>query len=134
MKKGQEQGNLKETFEYRGPDPFADAYLLFAGVALAVNYGLKNPEEASKIAEDLHIEGISGKRKRFKVLPKSCSESARSLRKDRRFYEANGVFPKKLIDKTIDKLKAYRDKDLWKNLVDKPKKIEKMLRQYLHYG
>jgi hypothetical protein len=31
-------------------------------------------------------------------------------------------------------LKAYKDKDLWKNLSDKPGKIENVLRQYLHYG
>jgi glutamine synthetase len=132
MKK--DQGNLKETFEYRGPDPFANAYLLFAGAALAVNYGLENPEEVLKMAENLHIEGSGGKSKRLKVLPRSCNEAAENLRKDRRFYEANGVFPKKLIDKTINKLKAYRDKDLWKNLADKPKKVEMVMRQYLHYG
>jgi glutamine synthetase len=134
VKKGEEKGNIRETFEYRAPDPLANAYLLFAGIALAVNYGLENSEEALKMAEDLHIEGTGGRRKRLKILPRSCSESAKNLRKDRRFYEANGVFPKKLIDKTIDKLKAYRDKDLWKNLADKPEKIENMLKQYLHYG
>jgi len=134
VKKGEEKGNLRETFEYRAPDPLANAYLLFAGIALAVNYGLENSEEALKMAEDLHIEGTGAKRKRLKILPRSCSESAKNLRKDRRFYEANGVFTKKLIDKTIDKLKAYRDKDLWKNLADKPEKVESVLKQYLHYG
>jgi glutamine synthetase len=134
IRKDEEKGNLKETFEYRGPDPLANAYLLFAGIALAVNYGLENSEEALKMAEDLHIEETGGKKKRLKILPQSCSESAKNLRKDRRFYEANGVFPKKLIDKTIDKLKAYKDKDLWKNLADKPEKIENVLKQYLQYG
>ena len=134
IKKGGGVYNLRETFEYRGPDPFADAYLLFAGIVVAVNYGLENPGEALKIAENLYIEGGRVKRKRFKVLPHSCSDSAKKLRKDRRFYEANGVFPKKLIDKTIEKLKAYKDKDLWKNMTDKPEKIEKVLKQYLHYG
>jgi len=134
IKKGEEKGNLKETFEYRAPDPFANAYLLFAGIAVAVNYGLENSEEALKMAGDLHIEGTGGRRKRLKVLPRSCSEAAKRLRRDRRFYEANGVFPKKLIDKTIDKLRAFKDKDLWKNLAEKPEKIEKLLGQYLHYG
>jgi glutamine synthetase len=128
-----EKGSLKETFEYRAPDPLANAYLLFGGIALAANYGLENPKEALKIAEDLHIKG-RGKKKRLKILPRSCDESARNLERDRRFYEAKGVFPKKLIDKTIETLRAYKDKDLWKNLADKPEKIDKMLRQYLHYG
>jgi len=133
-KKGLEKGNCRETFEYRGPDPLANAHLLSAGLAVAVNYGLENSEEALKIAEELHIERTTGKRRRFKVLPQSCSESAKKLRKDRRFYEANGVFPKKLVDATIEHLKAFRDKDLWKNLSDKPEKIEKTLKQYLHCG
>ena len=133
-KKGEEKGNVRETFEYRAPDPLANAYLLFAGIALAVNYGLENSEEALKMAEDLHIEEGGGRRKRLRILPRSCSESAKNLGKDRRFYEANGVFPKKLIDKTIEKLRVYRDKDLWKNLADKPEKVESVLKQYLHCG
>jgi glutamine synthetase len=108
--------------------------LLFAGLALAANYGLENSGEALKVAEDLHVEGVGGERKRFGVLPQSCMESARNLGKDRRFYEADGVFPRKLVDKTIDKLNAYEDRDLWKNLVDKPEKVESVLKQYLHYG
>jgi len=108
--------------------------LLFAGIALAVNYGLENSEEALKMAEDLHIEEAGGRRKRLRILPRSCSESAKNLGKHRRFYEANGVFPKKLIDKTIEKLRVYRDKDLWKNLADKPEKVESVLKQYLHCG
>jgi glutamine synthetase len=101
---------------------------------LAANYGLENSGEALKVAEDLHVEGSGGERKRLGVLPQSCMESARNLGKERRFYEANGVFPRKLVDKTIDKLNAYGDRDLWKNLVDKPEKVESVLRQYLHYG
>jgi glutamine synthetase len=134
VKKGEEKGNIRETFEYRAPDPLANAHLLFAGITLAINHGLENPEEALKIAEDLHIEETGGRRKRLRILPRSCSESAKNLRKYRRFYEANSVFPKKLIDKTIDKLRAYKDKDLWKNLADKPEKIETTLKQYLDYG
>ena len=126
--------SLRKTFEYRAPDPLANAYLLLAGIALAVNHGLENPEEALKIAENLRIEGSGDERKRLKALPRSCSESAERLRRDRRFYEADSVFPKKLIDSAIDRLKAYKDEGLWKNLADKPDKIEKVLRRYLHYG
>jgi glutamine synthetase len=127
------KGNLKETFEYRAPDPLANAYLLFAAIVQAVNYALENPKETSKIAEDLHVDGRE-KSKRLEILPCSCDEAARNLGRNRRFYEAKGVFPRKLIDKTIETLRAYKDKDLWKNLADKPEKIDKMLKQYLHYG
>ncbi|MGC9345846.1 MAG: glutamine synthetase, partial [Candidatus Bathyarchaeales archaeon] len=82
----------------------------------------------------MRIEGNVAERKTLKVLPLSCSESAENLEKDRRFYEADGVFPKKLIDKTIEKLKSYKDKNLWEKLADKPDEIEDVLRQYLYYG
>jgi glutamine synthetase len=100
---------------------------------VAANYGLDNSEEALKMAEGLHVETAEGKRRRSRTLPRSCSESARNLRKDRRFYEANGVFPRRLLDKTAAKLRAYRDRDLWKSLADKPDKIEKLLGQFLYY-
>ena len=128
-----ERNTCIETIEYRSPDPFSNVHLLFAGIALAIKYGLENSEETLKIAELTRIEEGT-KKKRLKSLPKSCYESANNLRKDRRLYEINGTFPKRLIDKTIEKLKAYKDKDLWKNLTEKPEKIEKMLEQYLHYG
>jgi len=99
-KTGQKKDNCRETFEYRAPDAFANAYLLFAGIAITVNYGLRNSEETLKIAENLRIEETGGKkRKRLKVLPLSCSESAENLNKDRKFYEADDVFPEKVIDK-----------------------------------
>jgi glutamine synthetase len=132
--KSKMKDSLRETFEYRAPDPLADAYLLLAGMVLAVNYGLENPEEALTIAENLQIEGNQGEKKKFRALPRSCGESAEMLRRDRRFYEADDIFPKKLIDSTINRLRTYKDEDLWKNLADKPNKIEKVLRRYLHYG
>jgi glutamine synthetase len=67
-------------------------------------------------------------------LPCSCSEAADRLRRDRRLYEADEVFPRRLIDKTVEKLKAYRDMDLWKRLMEKPDEVEKLIEQYLHYG
>jgi glutamine synthetase len=128
-----ETKNARETIEYRAPDPLANAHLLLAGLTLAINYGLENPEEALKIAEKLYMEGEK-RGKRLRTLPKSCYESARNLRKDRKLYEANSVFPKRLIDKTIEKLKAYKDKDVWKDIADKTEKIEKIIQQYIHYG
>jgi len=133
-RKSKESDHCRETFEYRAPDAFSNAHLLFAGIAVAVNYGLRNSDEALEIAENLHAEETSGERRRLKVLPRSCNESAKNLRKDRKLYEEDDVFPKRVIDKTIEKLKAYKDKDLWKTLSDKPEKMENMLKQYLHCG
>jgi glutamine synthetase len=122
-----------ETFEYRAPDALANPYLLLAGITTAVNWGLSNPGEALKTTKNLYVKSGEEKR-RLKTLPLSCSESADNLEKDRQLYEADGVFPPRLIDKTIEPLKSYEDRNLLQGLTGKPKEIEKALKQYRHYG
>lgn len=129
-----EMDSCKRTFEFRGPDATANPHLLFAAIAVAVEHGLKNPEKSLKIAEDLHVNGTAKKHRRHRLLPKSCSESAKHLKKNRRYYEADGVFPKRVIDGIISRLESYRDRDLWKKLADKPKKIEELIQEYMHCG
>ena len=134
-KKEEEKGSgCRETFEYRAPDAFANPHLLLAGIAVAVGYGLANPSESSKIAENLHVEAGKIEQRKLEALPHSCHEAAENLERDRRFYEAGGVFPKRLVDKTVEKLKAYRDKDLWKSLGNKPEEVGKLVKQFLHHG
>ena len=134
------RGNIREiegcrqTFEYRAPDSSANTRLLFAGIAVAVEYGLKNPKEATKTAEELSIKNLAKKAKEYKLLPQSCDEAAKNLERDRDYYEANGVFPKKVIDGIISKLESYKDKGLWKKLADKPEEIHEMLWEYSHSG
>ena len=127
-------GSYVRTFEFRAPDPSANTYLLLAGIALAVEYGLKNPKKAMKIAEDLNAEKMVKRDRKYKVLPLSCSESAKNLKRDRSYYEADGVFPKRVIDGIIGKLESFKDGDLQKKLVNNPEKIEELLLQYLNCG
>ncbi len=124
----------RETFEYRAPDAFANAYLLFAGLALAAGNGLENPKESLRLAEDLHVESGETMADKLDLLPRSCFETAENLRRDRSYYEANGVFPHKLIDETIRKLKAFEDENMWRDLNGKPERIESSIAEYLHYG
>jgi glutamine synthetase len=126
--------NCRKTFEYRAPDAFANAYLLLAGLTVAADYGLKNSKDSLKLAEDLHVDAAESKNKDLKVLSRSCSESAENLEKDRHYYEANGVFPKKLIDDDVKKLRAFGDKYMWKELSSKPERIEKTIAEYIHYS
>jgi len=134
FKKTEEEiDNSKRTFEFRAPDPSANAYLLFAGIAVAVEYGLRNPEETLRIAEELHLEKTVKENKRPRLLPQSCSESAACLGKDRKYYEAEGVFPKAVIDNTIKKLESYKDKVLFQRLRSEPQKMEELMQKYLHY-
>jgi glutamine synthetase len=86
-----------------------------------------------KIAKDLHVKD-SAEKKRLMTLPLSCSESADNLSKDRQMYESDGVFSTRLVDKTVESLKSYKDRNLWRKLADKPDETERMLKLYRHYG
>jgi len=130
----QKNENCRRTFEYRAPDAFANTYLILAALTAAAIYGVQNSKAALKIAQDSHADANNTCQKGFKALPCSCGESADNLEADRRFYEANDIFPRRLVDKTIEKLKAYDDRELWKDLEGKPNEVDAILRQYLHYG
>ena len=118
----------------RAPDDVANTYLILAALKVAADYGLQNPREALKVAEDSSEDAHGNSQKRFKALSCSCDEAAANLEVDRRFYEADDVFPTILVDKMIEKLKAYDDRELWKELDGKPHEVDAILRQYLHYG
>jgi glutamine synthetase len=124
----------QETFEYRAPDAFANPYLLFAGLSLAANWGLVNSKESTKIAEDLHARSMPEEEQKFRTLPRSCNESALCLTKDRSLYETDGVFPEKLVNRIVNNLKNYKDRNMWRNVAEKPEELQKILTQYLHYG
>jgi glutamine synthetase len=130
----QKNDDCRRTFEYRAPDAFANTYLILAALAISADYGVRNPKDALKVAQDSSADANSSCQKGFKALPCSCNESADNLEADRRFYEADDVFPTKLVDKTIEKLKAYDDRELWKELDGKPHEVDAILKQYLHYG
>jgi glutamine synthetase len=134
FKKTSHSKDCRRTFEYRAPDAFANAYMLLAGLAIAAEYGLHNSEEMISIAEDLHVDSVVERSHKLQNLPRSCVESAANLRKQRHFYEANGIFPRKLIDSVISRLETYDDKNLEKTLSSKPEMLETLVTQYLHYG
>jgi glutamine synthetase len=135
FKKSREKGEyVHQTFEYRAPDAFANPCLLFSGLAVAADWGMKNMKQSLKIAEDLHALSTGKEEKKLQILPRSCSEAAQNLAKDRKFYEANGVFPKKLIDNSIQRLSDFKDRELLTHKLEKPEELQQMLAKYLHYG
>jgi glutamine synthetase len=133
-KRSEKTEGYQETFEYRAPDAFANAHLLLAGLTLAANYGLDNAKESVRLAENLRAKDVREEEGRFKTLPRSCSEAADNLMRDRKIYEADGVFPPRLLETTIQKLNSYDDRDLWNELSNKPEESRNMLARYLHYG
>jgi glutamine synthetase len=130
----EEVSATQRTFEFRAPDASANAHLLFAGIAIAIEYGFSNSEKALRIAEELHIELGKEEKEGLNRLPQSCAESATNLENDREYYETDGVFSKEVIDGTIRKLRSYKDKALSQRLRNEPRETQDLMHKYLHYG
>jgi len=129
----------KQTFEFRVPDCSADPYLLVAGFIISSLEGLKNPislETAEKLYVDVNIfkPEFKDKLATLKQLPASCFESAEALDAKRASFEANGVFPKGMIDSRIKHLKEFNDKGLSEKLFGKNDEIAKLVQQFIHIG
>ncbi|UCG36616.1 MAG: glutamine synthetase [Candidatus Bathyarchaeota archaeon] len=120
------------TFEYRAPDLSTNSHLLLAGITVAVKYGLENSEKAIDIADSLNCDTVNDED--YKVLPLSCVEAAECLQSDRGLYEAEGVFPKSVVDSMIKKLRSYKDEDLQLRLRQNADEAEDLLIRYWHYG
>jgi glutamine synthetase len=128
-----ERDPCKRTIEFRAPDPSANIFLLLAAIAVAANYGLRNSEEAIKIAEELSAD-VHGRDGDYPPLPLSCAEAADKLEKDKTYYEDAEVFPATVINVTIRELRSHDDKGLWRRLSNKPDEVEAVLQRYLDYG
>lgn len=126
----------QQTVELRTPDGSAMVHFLFAGIALAVAWGLNNAE-ALQIAKQLYL----GQNKpsdrtpevEFPLLPESCSASARILQNERSHFQREGVFPPQVIDYVVRLLNDEQDQDLPKKLneLSAEEQQQKML-QILH--
>jgi len=127
-----------QSVEFRAPDGSANIHNLLAGLIIASLHGLKM-EDGEKLAESLYVDlDISEKLnkpgfEKYTHLPGSCWESAEALEKKRSFFEKDGIFPKGTIDKVINRLKSYDDKDLSERLFKKDEEIHQLVLQYLHY-
>jgi glutamine synthetase len=125
----------RETFEYRGPDALANAHFLLAALGMAIDNGLTNGKESIEFTKETLVSDRKLKRQgKIGVLPRSCVEAADYLSSDKQPYTTGGVFPNRLIDGIIDRLRAYADKDLWKNLIDKPEELQRVLNSFLYFG
>jgi len=127
----------KQTVEFRAPDGSADIYGLLAGLTVAAQYGLENPNSL-QIAKDLYVdvnifdEKHKEKQAKLKQLPGSCWQSADCLNEKRMFFEKNNVFPTGSIDAIITKLKSYFDENLSQDLYGRNDEIRALVEKYLH--
>jgi glutamine synthetase len=114
----------RQTVELRSPDGSAIVHLLLAGIIMAAEYGLRNPEFSTKEANRLYVEGNIFENKKIlnklPALPKSCVESAKILLKKRALYEREGIFPPSVIDFVHKLLIAEKDENMNQILADLP--------------
>ncbi|MCL3780881.1 glutamine synthetase [Prolixibacteraceae bacterium JC049] len=127
----------KQTVEFRAPDGSAQIHLTLAGLIMASLHGLKD-EKALEKANALYVDGNiflkenKEQQMRLKQLPASCFDSADALEAMRTAFEANGIFPKPVIDHTIKTLKAYDDKDLSERLYGKEEELRELVLRFIH--
>ena len=125
----------KQTVEYRASDGSADLYHLMAGIILSAKNGLISDESLQK-SEELFIESGDGNHKesidQFENLPSSCYETALFLDKEREFYEKDGIFPARTINKFINKLKSFDDQNLNESQGKPDFDILNLINKYLH--
>ncbi|MBN1199294.1 MAG: glutamine synthetase [Bacteroidales bacterium] len=129
----------KQTVEFRCPDGSADVYLLCAGLAVAARHGLEM-KNALKFAQQTYVDvNIFDDKFKTRVdelqhLPTSCWESAEALDTQREIYQANGIFPEKIIDGIIGRLKSFDDQHLRANIRENEKEVIKLVNRFLHCG
>ncbi|MFC1743488.1 glutamine synthetase family protein [Candidatus Riflebacteria bacterium] len=129
----------KQTIELRSPDGSANVYLLLAGMAVAAKYGLLNIESL-KLAEECYIDVNIFKREHKKILqrlaqlPRSCFESAESLKSQAEIYEQDKIFSKRVIAGIEQQLKVFEDKNLNERLKKNRKKAQTYIKDFLHWG
>ena len=127
----------KQTFEYRVGDGSADPYLLVAGLIVTALRGIRNPkglEMAEKLYADVNIfsDAFKNKLNTLEQLPTSCYDSAEVLDAKRAVFEADGIFPKGMIDTLIKKLKSFNDKGLNERILGNNEEIAKLVTKFLH--
>ena len=127
----------KQTVEFRAPDGSADLYHLMAGIIVAAQYGLQMPN-ALEMAEKLYVnvnifaDEYKDKLEQLQHLPTSCSASADVLAHYRSYFEQDGIFPPRTIDRFIRMLKSYNDAHLSEELFGQDEKIGQLVQKYLH--
>jgi len=129
----------KQTVEMRSPDGSANLYQLIAGLAVACRHGFE-VENALDIADrtyvnvNIHQPENQERMQSLAQLPDSCSVSADALEKQREVFEQYHVFSSNMIDGIINRLRAYNDINLRKELKEKPEDMKKLVADYFHCG
>ncbi len=134
VKVSAKNGDSRQTFEFRVPDGSANIHLILAGLIVASLHGIQLPN-ALELADQLYVEGNIFRNmptQQLQQLPASCVESAERLKLKGEIFENNGIFPKQLIDYTIESLTAFQDKNLSKELEGNADATRELVIKYIH--
>jgi glutamine synthetase len=112
-----------------------------AGLCVAARIGLEMPkEEALAMARDkyvdidIHKAENAARLEALDCLPASCVESAACLERVREVYEADGVFPPRMIDGIIRGLREFKDADLRQRVAADPNLMRALVKEYFYCG
>ena len=131
--------SMKQTFEMRSPDGSADIYQLLAGLCVACRYGFElsnalDIAEQTYVDVNIHDAAHAGKLSQLNQLPDSCVASADCLERQRKVYEAHGVFSSAMLDSIIAQLRAFNDTTLRKDIETHPTDLKALVDRYFHCG
>ena len=130
----QKNGDSRQTFEFRVPDGSANIHLILSGLIVASLHGIEMPN-ALELADQLYVEGNIFRNmpsQQLQQLPTSCVESAQRLKSKREIFEKKGIFPKQLINYTIESLTAFQDENLCNELAENPEATRDLVKKYIH--
>jgi glutamine synthetase len=125
-----------QTVELRTPDGSALIHLLLAGITKVAEWGLCSADTLAT-AKDRYITAAGMKDEEITgtlpQLPRSCAEAAALLEDERDFFEADGLFPTRIIDYVTKLLRQEQDERLAKELRELgPQQRAKAMRKVMH--
>ena len=126
-----------QTVELRTPDGSAMTHLLLAGITMAAEWGLTHDESLEIAAKTYLAAGAAPHDSQLMALPRSCVESARTLRVKREQYERNGIFAPALTDYVCRMLESENDEGMNARLAalpadDRLRETRKIMHKDLH--
>ena len=126
-----------QTVELRTPDGSALTHLLLAGITMAVEKGLSFDASLEAAAKAYVPGGKAEQHSGLMALPRSCVESAQTLKKKRDAYERHDVFAPAVIDYVCRLLEAENDDGMNARLAalpadDRLRETRKIMHKDLH--
>jgi glutamine synthetase len=131
------QREVVQTVELRTPDGSAMTHLLLAGITMAAQWGLSFDTSLTVAAKTYAPAGETQHQGDRMALPRSCVESAHTLKKKRELYEREGVFAPALTDYVRRMLEAENDDGMNARLAalpadDRLRETRKIMHKDLH--